>query len=289
MEVVRRAWAEDFLVDTLQYRARQPLRTNVLGSVAVTVASGQRTYRETWFWLVLEGRDVIGAALRTAPFALHLGPMSDDAAAALARVVAEHDDGFPSLTGTSGAVKAFLESYRRHGSPGSARRDHPGRREHLYALDELRAPAVAGSWRLATIDDHALARRWFLAFLEFIDGPLTGAARYDDDALRVRLRAGALSLWSVDGEAVSMAGHAAPVHTPAGQVVRIGPVFTPEVHRGHGYASAVTAALSSHLLDQGATVMLHADADNPTSNAIYQRLGFVRHDSLTTLTLDTPT
>ena len=83
-----------------------------------------------------------------------------------------------------------------------------------------------------------------------------------------------------------MAGHAAPVNTPAGRVVRIGPVYTPEALRGHGYASAVTAALSEHLLNQGATVMLHADADNPTSNAIYQRLGFVHHDSVTMVRLE---
>lgn len=286
MEVVRCAWAEEFLVETLQYRARQPVRTNVLGSVAVNVASGQRTYSETWFWLVREERDVVGAALRTAPYGLQLGPMSVEAASALAHEVATHDDDFPSLIGSPEATVAFLDSYGRCGSPGSARRCLEGRTEHIYALEGLRVPSVAGSWRLATSDDHALARRWFLAFLEFVDGPLAGAARYDDEAMRVRLRAGALSLWSLEGEPVAMAGYAAPVSTPAGQVVRIGPVYTPEMHRGHGYASAVTAALAAHLVERGATVMLHADADNPTSNAIYQRLGFVRHDSVKTLVLD---
>lgn len=288
MEVVRRAWAEEFLVDTLEYRARQPVRTNVLGSVAVNVAAGARTYRETWFWLVREGSDVVGAALRTAPYGLQLGPMSDAAAAALAREVAANDDAFPSLTGSSSTVAAFLESYRLYGSPGSSRRRVRGRSEHLYALEELRVPTVPGEWRLATIADHALARAWFIAFLEFVDGPLEGAARYDDEALRARLRAGALALWSVGPEPVAMAGHAAPVSTPAGRVVRIGPVYTPETRRGRGYASAVTAALAAHLRDQGATVMLHADAANPTSNAIYQRLGFVWHDSVTTVRLDQP-
>ncbi len=288
MEVVRRAWAEEFLVDTLEYRARHPVRTNVLGSVAVNVAAGERAYRETWFWLVREERDVVGAALRTAPYGLQLGPMSDAAAGALAREVAELDDTFPSLTGSASAVAAFLESYHLYGSAGSSRRRVKGRSEHIYALEDLRVPSVPGEWRLATIADHALARAWFIAFLEFVDGPLEGAARYDDEALRVRLRAGALSLWSRDGEPVAMAGHAAPVTTPAGRVVRLGPVYTPESQRGRGYASAVTGALAAHLSGQGATVMLHADAANPTSNAIYQRLGFVWHDSVTTVHLEQP-
>jgi len=71
-----------------------------------------------------------------------------------------------------------------------------------------------------------------------------------------------------------MAGHAHPVDTPSGVVTRIGPVFTPAENRGRGYGSAVTAALSQELLARHSRVMLYADADNPTSNDIYQRIGF---------------
>ena len=71
-----------------------------------------------------------------------------------------------------------------------------------------------------------------------------------------------------------MAGHANPVATPSGLVTRVGPVFTPAENRGRGYGSALTAALSSELLRGGSRVMLYADADNPTSNGVYQRLGY---------------
>jgi predicted GNAT family acetyltransferase len=138
---------------------------------------------------------------------------------------------------------------------------------------------------VATSADYAVARAWFLAFLEYVDGPLEGAARYDDDALRQRLRAGALSFWTVEGEPVSMAGHAVAVSTPAGRVVRVGPVFTPDVHRGRGYGGAVTARLCAALREGGATVMLHADADNATSNALYQRLGFRPCDKIASVRL----
>lgn len=61
----------------------------------------------------------------------------------------------------------------------------------------------------------------------------------------------------------------------AGQI-RVAPVYTPAHLRGRGYASAATAEASRAALDAGATeVLLFADLANPTSNALYQRIGYV--------------
>jgi predicted GNAT family acetyltransferase len=62
---------------------------------------------------------------------------------------------------------------------------------------------------------------------------------------------------------------------PAAGVVRVGPVYTPPEHRGRGYGAAVTAAVSQAALDAGAAgVVLFTDLANPTSNALYERLGY---------------
>lgn len=61
----------------------------------------------------------------------------------------------------------------------------------------------------------------------------------------------------------------------AGQI-RVAPVYTPAHLRGRGYASAVTAEASQAALDAGATeVLLFTDLANPTSNALYQRIGYL--------------
>ncbi len=61
--------------------------------------------------------------------------------------------------------------------------------------------------------------------------------------------------------------------TPNG--VRIGAVYTPPKYRGRGYATACVAALSQRMLDTGlAFCFLYTDLSNPTSNNIYQRLGY---------------
>jgi predicted GNAT family acetyltransferase len=52
-------------------------------------------------------------------------------------------------------------------------------------------------------------------------------------------------------------------------------VYTPPEHRGHGYGSAVTAAASQIALDRGKRFcFLYTDLANPTSNAIYTRIGY---------------
>ena len=77
-------------------------------------------------------------------------------------------------------------------------------------------------------------------------------------------------LWA-DGEPVAMAGTSG--QTPNG--ARVGPVYTPPALRGRGYASACTAALSQLLLDEGRRFcFLYTDLSNPTSNKIYQAIGY---------------
>ncbi|WTK80593.1 GNAT family N-acetyltransferase [Streptomyces sp. NBC_01511] len=75
-----------------------------------------------------------------------------------------------------------------------------------------------------------------------------------------------------DGTPVSMAG----VTSMVAGMVRVELVYTPARLRGRGYAGAVTVEVSRAALAAGATdVVLFADPANPTSTALYQRIGYV--------------
>jgi predicted GNAT family acetyltransferase len=75
----------------------------------------------------------------------------------------------------------------------------------------------------------------------------------------------------VGDEPVALASRTPVLHG----VVRIGPVWTHPGHRGRGYAAAVTAHVCAEAFGAGAKACtLYADADNPTSNGVYLRLGF---------------
>ena len=95
---------------------------------------------------------------------------------------------------------------------------------------------------------------------------------------RLSSPAAGILLWEDAGEPVSLAGWGG--RTPNG--IRVGPVYTPPHLRGRGYATALTAELSQRLLDgrlfEGGRrfCFLYTDLANPTSNAIYERIGYRR-------------
>jgi uncharacterized protein len=243
-------------------------RHNLALGVAAFTLDHPEVYTELRGWVVCEAGDVVGAALRTPPYNLVLArPRVGLALEALAGVIA---DELPGVVGAVPEVDRFAAAWSaRHGLMPSTRFD-----QRIYALENLVPPNdVEGVVRLAGVDDRALVLEWMTAFT-------TEALHGGDDAGRIERSvdarlgpegAGGICLWEAEGETVSLAGFGGP--TPNG--LRIGPVYTPPEHRGHGFGSAVTAAASQIALDRGKRFcFLYTDLANPTSNAIYVRLGY---------------
>lgn len=75
----------------------------------------------------------------------------------------------------------------------------------------------------------------------------------------------------VGGEVVSMANFGRDI----GASCTVSLVYTPKEKRGNGYASLMVAALTQRLLDSGKKeISLYTDLANPTSNKIYQNIGY---------------
>jgi predicted GNAT family acetyltransferase len=112
-----------------------------------------------------------------------------------------------------------------------------------------------------------LLAQWNFAFTRDVEQPITGGER----AMAERaIRDGRLFVWR-DPQPVSMAAWAGP--TARG--VRLNMVYTPPELRRRGYASAAVSALTKKLLDSGRKfVFLFTDLSNPTSNKIYQQMGY---------------
>ena len=265
MEVELLSGPEEFLSVTEEFRSSAPVLTNVLSSVPLGVAQGHRRYDACFWWVVRDRGRVCGAAMRTHPFALLLSPMPEAAARSLAGPISEHDPSLPGVHGPSRPVRSLVDALAERRPQRQATASGA---QLIYELGALTMPQVPGHGRRGTPDDEALAQRWNELFHEELGGTHT------PEAVAHRLREGMTFFWDRGGRTVSLAGHAEPVDVPGGTLTRVGPVFTPREERRHGYAAAVTAALSRDLLDRGSRVMLYTDAANPTSNGVYQRLGY---------------
>lgn len=278
MAIIRHASAAEFLAATEGFRAADPLVTNIMGSVASGVVGGRRYDSELWL-TVHDDAVPIGMAMRTAPWNLAVSAMPAAAAEELGRFVAAVDPGVPGVSGPQETVDAVIRGM----APAPGRRPRTDMIDVLHVLTSLRPPTgVPGSARAAQPDDTDLLVEWHRAFADDAGLPMHSI----EESIRQQVSGGALWIWEDAGVAVSMAGHAPLVTTPAGTVARIGPVYTPAHLRGHGYGSAVTAAVTASLLPQCQTVMLFADAAKPRNNRLYARLGFVESTRIVEVSLD---
>ena len=275
-EVVRLDDAAAFLAEAGPLLLADEARHNLILGIAGTIRDAPDLYPVRSFWLVRDGGEVAAAALRTPPYNLILArPRSPQALAALAETVAGED--LPGAVGAEPEAEEFAALWsQRTGVPARV-----NMRQGVYALERVEPPpGVAGTARVATSDDHELALRWWIAFGEEVMHE--GAPGHERAEVSVEHRltspTGGFMLWENGGEVVSLAGWGGP--TPNG--IRIGPVYTPPELRGRGYATALTAELSQQLLDgrlfQGGRrfCFLYTDLANPTSNKIYERIGYRR-------------
>lgn len=256
------ARAEGFL---LQHEAEHNL---ILGLCAALMKSNE--YKEPPLLLIAEeDGEPVGAVLQTPPFHPTVSMVkSPEVAEALAVAVHAHQPVISGISGPVPSVEQFAMAWANLVGT-SSRLDM---RQRIYRLDGVQPVAsVAGLLRRATPDDREVLRDWFAAFER--DADLPPSADLDDKIKQLFVSSTrAMYLWVDDhGTPISMAGTSGP--TP--HSIRIIAVYTPPEQRRKGYASATVAALSQLMLDSGYHFCtLYTDLDNPTSNHIYQEIGY---------------
>ncbi|GAB3454003.1 GNAT family N-acetyltransferase [Actinophytocola sediminis] len=208
-----------------------------------------------------------GAAFRTAPWPLVISGLPPDAADPAAELLAEHDPTLAGVNGPRASATAFADAWVRY--TGDAQREVIG--GLLYRLEELLPPEVPGGARVATEADVPLLVRWRRDFQVESRGHDRHLERSEELIRRGLAIGDGVVIWEHDGQPVSWAN----VSRPVADMCRVGPVYTPPAHRGHGFGSAATSAASQWAFDAGARhVVLFTDLANPTVNSIYPKIGY---------------
>jgi GNAT superfamily N-acetyltransferase len=274
MEVVRLADAAAFLELAGPLLEADEARNNLILGVAATTVAQPNVYPSYRGWVVIAGGTPVVAASRTPPYPLIVAdPLDADGLAPLLDAVRQDDPELPGLVANTpwaeGAAAMWVDRTRSEIVLRFA--------EGVFALTEVADVARSpGSARQATAADRDLAVAWVSAFSH-------EAVRHRPETLEQIVRSvdarlgdehAGLWFWEpTDGDPVSLAGFGG--RTPTG--IRIGPVYTPPAYRRRGYATTLVADLSRAMLTRGhRACFLYTDLANPTSNAIYERIGYRR-------------
>ncbi|MDQ1743826.1 MAG: hypothetical protein QOE23_2165 [Pseudonocardiales bacterium] len=258
---------ESYAEQVLDLLSARPDANTIALTVLETVRAGQRfSEAEPLFGWFTDNGAVTGAVSMTPPYGVLLGEFPAGSEAELVAGLREEKAKVPDVMGTVEAAERFAAGW----TAGQDLRTELAMRHRLYTVDDLRLPAPpAGGARAAVPADLDLLMDWLVRFHDEAEASSASPPRA---IYQRRVELGLVWLWEDERQIpVSMASRNVLV---AG-VSRIGPVYTPPEQRRHGYGAAVTAACTQDALDRGARqVVLFTDLANPTSNAIYQQIGY---------------
>jgi predicted GNAT family acetyltransferase len=221
---------------------------------------GERVYLAT-----CSGTGVFGAAMLRDHGPVLIGESDAAASEAFAEDIVPD---WPDLQGVMGAAAgcdAFARRWKELTGRGCRLRVRL--RQHvLTAVSDV--PFAPGASRIATAGDADWLIEKQIAFIEEVGMP--DPPERLREVIPPRIERGDFRIWDDDGP-VAYAGF----NDAAPDFARIAPVYTLPDRRGKGYATSLVAALSRELKERGKRkLFLTTDIANPTSNAIYARIGF---------------
>lgn len=260
--------AAEFLLKTQAFLEADEAANNLLLGICFQLKNFPDRIKTTpYFAAVTAGQEMVLAALMTPPHRVVIYGRHNHAQAVDLLACQMQAAGLtpPGVVGPASVALALARSWSNvRGVPYRA-----GMRQRIYELRQVSsAPPVAGQLRLATAAEIDLITQWALSFQTEALTPGHPGQTRETIAWRVEQRE--IYLWE-NGQPVSAAARGRPISNG----ISVNFVYTPPEFRRRGYATAVVAALSQILLDVGwKFCTLFTDLANPTSNHIYQTIGY---------------
>ena len=275
--ITRHAGVDAFLADAGAWLEAREAEHNLILGICSTIREDPAVYpRPAYLATVASDGRIVAAAVRTPPWPLILSEVDDPAALELiatdvAGVLA--GERLIGVVGPPAMSRAFAERWvAAHGGTWEIGLD-----ERIFQLEQVIPPRPTdGAMRRALPTDRELVSQWVIAFAREAL-PVNDQERLGESVdAWTEMTGRTIYLWEAHDEQgqsrpVSLTGVSGA--TPHG--IRIGPVYTPSAFRGRGYASALVAQVSQAQLDAGRRFcFLYTDLANPTSNKIYQDIGY---------------
>ncbi len=261
--------AKNFLRTAGSHLYKNEAANGLVLGICETLAHARHHYQQPPLLIrIAKEGETRTVAVQTPPHNLILTKGNKTDFVALAQYLFIKNRFVPGVIGPPKEVAAFLDHWKTMTPVKIKTTVH----QRLYRLDRVVFPRSAkGQLEKATAKDARLLAGWLGDFFAESLPSDARSAKENLEVARMKVEQGQAFVWRVGRSAVSMAFATRPTR----QGISIGPVFTPVSQREKGYASALVAYLSQHMLDEGKKFCtLYTDLSNPTSNDIYMRIGY---------------
>lgn len=212
--------------------------------------------------------ELVGCALNShSDFPVPITKMSTEALKALADHLAKKDFALKGVVGEIATVETFARIWCSKKSVQKKLAMHMG----LYEAHQVIIPPHHGKFLVVQVEYRDVLKTFLEGFMLdcFPDKPLNPETI--EKQCERHLKNKTIYMYQNEaGEIVSMAANSR--NSANGGTISL--VYTPVQFRGRGYGSIVTALVTQEILKTKKFANLFTDLTNPTSNSIYQKIGF---------------
>ncbi len=268
IEIYFESSAKEFLEKTLSILMRQEAEYSLLIGLCELHISNHKNPDNYKYISIYQSKQCIGAALLTEKN-LILTALQEPQIKSLVHLLLKNNLTIPGAVGPALTADAFSKIW----SNATNEKYTLAMRQKIYQLNEVQTPRQTSSQlRLAEKSDTELVAQWLLEFsIESLPHQPTTIEKMME-LTKIKIQKQEAYLWlDQNNTPVSMN----LIGRPTQNGISISGVYTPINLRKNGYASALVAQTSQAMLNAGKKFcVLYTDMANPTSNKIYQKIGY---------------
>lgn len=262
---------QPFLEKALDELSKDETRNNLILGLALRLREDPHAYTDQTplIAIVSDEQEKIGAmAIMTPPFPMIVQsePLNVAALESLADTLISGGWKLSGVNGVTDESDAFAQIWRKK-TGHEVRLLKTLRAYELRNVQDLDYPV--GKMRVAEERDAQKSADMLSAMQEELKLEGSSSATFEGALRNIHLKR--TFFWVVDGEVVSIT----MAVRPQIKGICISGVYTPPEHRQRGYARALVAQVSKEMLSRGFELTnLFTDLSNPSSNKIYQEIGY---------------
>lgn len=224
---------------------------------------------DNYIYITIYREDQLIGTVVSTPVALTVSALEEPVIVELAKFLKEKNITFPGVVGPAVTSEVLARNF----AVLAHQKMRLATGQKIYELTNVKLPEnIEGRLALANESHADLVGQWLYEFnLEAL--PHQKVVPEKTLALaEAKIKKGEVYIWlDQSGQPVSMS----LVGRPTENGTSISGVYTPKKYRKNGYASAVVAGASQRVLASGKRFcVLYTDTSNPTSNKIYQEVGY---------------